>query len=164
MTHFGPNATPHHQHPDRAWAVIEQPRGEERRLEYDPATGAFVPDGRWSLVHVRGVDAAYGWITGFGEPPAPHFDVLVLTNAQPAAGEVLEVMPCGLFRRGDGDHKLVAIDVQNPPDYGLVDLLALPNGVLAMVQGLYPQVGPGEGWFGAEEATAFLATGRPTHD
>lgn len=55
-------------------------------MEYDPATGAFVPDGRGSLVHAREVDAAYGWITGFGELPAPHFDVLVLTNAQPAAG------------------------------------------------------------------------------
>lgn len=164
MTYFGPNAQPHDQHPERAWAVIEQPRGEERRLEYDPTTGAFLPDGRGSLVHARKVDAAYGWVTGFGEPPAQHFDVLVLTNAHPEAGDVLEVTPCGLFRRADGDHKLVAIDMQNPPGYGPVDLLALPKAVLTMVQGLYPQVGPGEGWFGAADAKAFLATGHPTHD
>lgn len=164
MTHFGPDAQPHAQHPERAWAVIEQPRGEKRRLEYDPVSGAFLPNGRGSLIQARQVDAAYGWITGFGEPPEDHFDVLVLTDARPQPGAVLEVMPCGLFRRADGDHKLVAIDVQTPPAYGLADLLELPEDALAMVRGLYPEVGPGEGWYGMEAARAFLTTGRPTHD
>lgn len=164
MEFFGPNAEPHDQHPERAWVVVEQPRGEERRLEYDPETGAFVPDGRLSLVHMRDVDAAYGWVVGFGEPPELHFDVLVMTEARPGPGDVLEVMPCGIFRRADGDHKLVAIDVAATPDYGLVDLLDLPPAVLAMIQGLYPRVGPGEGWAGAAAARAFLEPGIPSHD
>lgn len=164
MPHFGPTARPHAQHPDLAWAVIEQPRMEELRLEYDPATGTFAPSGVRSLPYVRNVDAAYGWVVGFGEPPHPHFDVLVLTEAQPPAGAVLEVMPCGLFRRGDGDHKLIAIDARATPPYGLVNLTDLPADVLAMVKGLYPRVDPGEGWYGQEQARAFLATGAPTHD
>ncbi|MEJ2358991.1 MAG: hypothetical protein P8Y13_13075 [Deinococcales bacterium] len=164
MTIFGPDARPHHDHPRRAWVVVEQPVGEPQRLEYDPASGAFRPDGRRSLTAVRGFEGAYGWVVGFGEPPGLHFDALVLTAGRPGPGDVLEVAVSGLFRRRDGDHKLLTVDVVEPPPGGAVDLHSLPADTVRMVQALYPEVGEGEGWFGAEEARAFLGSGRPTHD
>lgn len=162
--HLGPEAPAHPDHPRRAWVVVEQPRDEPLRLAYRPEDGTFRPDGKRSLLFARGFDGAYGWIVGFGEPPELHFDALVLTAARPRPGDVLEVAVSGLFRHAAGDHKIVTIDLRDPPRYGVSDLFALPEAVQTMIRGIYPRVDEGEGWFGADEARALLATGRPLHD
>ncbi len=157
---FGPGE-PHPRHPELAWVVIEQPRGERHRMEFRPQRGVFVSTEQESLLYVRRFKGACGWVAGFGEPPAPHFEVLVLTNAQPQPGEVLEVRVAGLFKRAEGDHELLAVDVHESPPHGAVDLQDLPTPTLAMLDRLYPEVGAGEGWYGVEEARAFLAAGVP---
>ena len=159
---FGPTE-PHPRHPELAWVVIVQPRGERHRLEFREQRGTFVSTEDESHLYRQRFKGARGWVAGFGEPPAPHLPVLVLTNAQPQPGDVLEARIAGLFRHADGDHELLAIDVHEPPPHGAVDLRDLPTPTLAMLDRLYPEVGVGEGWFGVEEARTFLAAGVPVH-
>lgn len=152
----------HPQHPDRVWVVVEQPKGEARRLGYDPDSETFRPTGFLSLVHARGFGGVYGWIAGTGLPPGPHFDVLLFTDRHPVAGEVLEGFTCGVFMRGDGDHKFVAVDDAWRARMAAPTLGSLPPGAMDELRRLYPRVGEGEGWHESDVATAYLRERPPT--
>jgi len=154
----------HADFPDRFWVVVEQPGDEPCRLEYDPATGSFQRTDIGSLIYARGFRGAYGWIGGLGAPPQPHFDVLLVTDGNPQAGEILLGHLCGMFRRGDGDHKFVALDDRLLGRVARPDLECLDPGWRTQLLGLYPRIGPGEGWFGAWPARAYLAVHPPDHD
>jgi len=154
----------HPDYPAQCWVVIEQPRGEPYRMRWDPASGQFVRTAYRSLSHFRGFTGVYGWIAGTGVPPDPHHDVMVLTDASPQPGDVVEATVCGMFRRGDGDHKFVAVTAEVLARMASADLHDLPAAGLAEVLGCYPEVGPGEGWDGARDARLHLATQPPTHD
>jgi len=120
----------HPEHPVKVWIVVEQPRDEPIRLAFDPASQTFIPTQYRSLMHVRGFRGVYGWIGGSGTPPLSHLDVMLLTHQNPRPGDILEGYICGIFFRRDGDHKLVALDVElrnippcpsyNPQDFGRV--------------------------------------------
>lgn len=69
--------TLHPEHPNKAWVVIEQPKGERLRFAYDPVARQFHTTDFQSLIWVRKFSGAYGWIGGSGLPPDPHFDVLL---------------------------------------------------------------------------------------
>ncbi len=148
--------TRHRSFPDQVWVVVEQPAHELYRLTYDPGQGAFVRTGVRSLTHARGFSGAYGWIGGLGMPPGPHFDVLLITRTAWEAGALVPAYLCGVFYRGDGDHKLLALDVALRPTVATLDLLALDLLDQAQLYRLYPEVGPGEGWHGGVEARAYL--------
>lgn len=142
--------------PDQVWVVVEQPAHEPYRLAYDPAQAAFVRTAVRSLSHVRGFSGAYGWIGGLGMPPGKHFDVLLVTPTAWEAGAVVPAHLCGVFYRRDGDHKLVALDAALRATVAAPDLVALDPADQAQLYRLYPDVGPGEGWHGADEARAYL--------
>lgn len=142
--------TLHAEFPRLMWVVVEQPPGEERRLAFDPLRGVFVPTGQRSLAHVRGFTGAYGWIGGLGTPPGRHADALLLTRRRCAPGDVVPATVAGLFRRTDGDHKVLGVDVALPIS---------PAAAFATeeVRCLYPDVEPGEGWEDETAARAYLA-------
>lgn len=117
-----------------------------------------------SLAFVRDFGGVYGWITGTGLPPEPHYDVLLFTERSPRPGDVLEGLLCGMFLRGDGDHKFVAIDRETWGEQCLPDMEHLPPDLVGQLYRLYPRVAEGEGWFGREIAAKHLREVPPSHD
>ena len=153
----------HARFPYRVWVVVEQPRDEPLRIRYVRERGEFVRSEDRSLLFARGFGGAYGWIAGTGEPPGVHYDALVVTDWDVVPGEVVEAEVVGVFLRGDGDHKVLTIDTQSSHEVNCPDLDALPEAIRAQVQALYPRVGEGEGWRGAEEARRLLSYEPPMH-
>lgn len=154
----------HPEHPRLVYAVIEQPRGEPHRIQFDPVSQEFRRTHLLSLLHERGFSGGYGWIAGTGLPPQPHFDVLVLTLQQVSPGDVVEGQIAGMFMRGDGDHKFVAVAADLLADGGVADFDHLSDRWRDELRALYPRIGKGEGWRGAQAAVEFLAHNEPTHD
>lgn len=154
----------HPQFPVKVWVIVEQPRDEPVRLAYDPATQTFQPTAHKSLTYHRGFCGVYGWIGGSGAPPGPHFDVLLLTDQNPRPGEVLEGYICGVFFRRDGDYKFVAMDAELRHTVSAPDLSALDEETYKNLTGLYPEIGEGEGWYGAAIAHEYLGKNKATHD
>lgn len=155
------------QHPDfpqMTWVVIEQPRNEAFRFEYDPHSGRFTRSTHRSLFFDRGFSGAYGWMGGLGAPPNPHFDVILFTEQSPQPGDVLLGHISGVFFRSDGDHKFVAIDQQLIESGWQASIAALDAARHSELLALYPRVGPNEGWRDAEEARQYLASHAPSHD
>ncbi len=113
----------HPDFPEKVWVVVEQPKGEPHRLRYDRASGSFERTPHKSLTFERGFSGAYGWVGGLGTPPAPHLDVLLLTHQDRKVGDVLLGFVCGVFYRGDGDHKLVAPDAERRAAVARADFL-----------------------------------------
>jgi len=156
--------TLHPNHPEQAWIVVEQPRGEPYRLQINPQDGTFTRTEHLSLIYKRGFHGVYGWIGGTGCPPAPHFDVLLLTHQAPQPGEVIHGFICGMFKRRDGDHKFVAVDDQIRAEIPRADLNALKKPAFEDLLCLYPLIGQDEGWYSAEVARSYLNNNQPTHD
>lgn len=156
--------TLHPEFPEKVWVVIEQPRNEPYRFAYDPLTGTFARTTYKSLIYDRGFSGAYGWIGGLGTPPEPHYDVILFTQQNPQPGDILLSYLCGMFYRGDGDHKFVAIDSQLIGTVTRPDLATLDQTSYGELMALYPHVGEKEGWRGVEEAIAYLKTHKPSHD
>jgi inorganic pyrophosphatase len=152
-------------HPDfpyRVWVVIEQPRNEPKRFRFLPETREFVRTKVDSLVFRRGFSGAYGWISGTGMPPDPHFDVLVLTERDVAPGAVVEIAIAGMFFMGSGDHKFVGVDIESSA-FGKPDWPLLTPQIREELERTYPHVGEGEGWRGAAEARNHLLHCEPSH-
>ena len=101
---------------------------------------------------------------GLGSPPDPHFDVILFTRQFPRPGDILLSNLCGMFYRGDGDHKFVAIDNQLEHTVIRPDLSALDQTSYTELMALYPRIDEGEGWRGAEEAIEYLRSHKPSHD
>lgn len=125
-------------------AVIEQTRDYPKRMRYMPATGTFEEKDCMSLSYERGVPFPSGWIAGSGTPPCEHLDVIVVTDKPCDLGDRLPVRVIGVFVRGDGDNKLVAV----PRDRGITDIAELTADETETLHKLYPKIGQGEGWFG----------------
>jgi inorganic pyrophosphatase len=101
--------------PDEVNAVIEIPRGQTNKYEYDKALHVFRLDRNlYSPVHYPG---DYGFIpstlSGDGDP----LDVLVLVDAPSFTGCVMTVRPVGFLEMVDqkqGDEKVLAVGTHNP--------------------------------------------------
>lgn len=162
MTHFK-DLEQHPEFPEKVWVVIEQPSREPYRFYYDPVSDTFIRKTIKSLIFERGFSGAYGWIGGMGTPPAPHFDVLLITGKDPQPGDVLEGYICGVFFRADNDHKFVALDADLRYRVYKPDLDSMDPETHAQLMRLYPQIGENEGWFGAEVARDYLKKNQPAH-
>ena len=154
----------HPNHPEQAWIVVEQPKGEPFRLKYNPQDGTFTRTDHLSLTYKRGFHGVYGWIGGTGLPPEPHFDVLLITQKSHCPGDVVNGFICGMFKHRSGDHKFVAVDDAIRAELSRVDLLALEKPVFEELLSLYPRLDQGEGWCCAETAISYLKNNQPTHD
>jgi hypothetical protein len=147
----------HPEFPQKVWVIVEQPRNEPYRMAYDPRSGRFSRLSYPSLFYERGfTHGVYGWVGGSGIPPAPHHDVMLMTDQFPSCGDVLVGHMCGVFLRQDNDHKFVAVDDEIRRGMKTADLAALPQIYAQELRRIYPRIGEGEGWYGAEVACSYL--------
>ncbi|MCK9524929.1 MAG: inorganic diphosphatase [Limnochordia bacterium] len=128
--------------------VIEQTSAYENRMEYDPETQMFFATEFKSLFFARRCPYPYGWLKESGAPPGPHLDVILVSLGAYDLGSEVEVRIIGCFLRGDGDHKLVCVPLERLE----TDFPHLPVGAKDDLRRLYPRIGEGEGWFGADRA------------
>src|SRR5260370_20879233 len=101
--------------PDEVNAVIEIPRGQTNKYEYDKALHVFRLDRNlYSTVHYPG---DYGFIPSTLSDDGDPLDVLVLVDAPSFSGCVMEVRPIGLLEmldQGVLDEKVLAVGKNNP--------------------------------------------------
>lgn len=125
---------------------IEQTFQYPKRMKYIAATDSFIAKPVDSLSYIRNVRQPYGWIKESGTPPCEHLDVYVMTGKEYRLGDEERVRIIGVFKRGDGDHKLVSV----PEEREIVDFDQLTEAEKDDMHRLYPREDPGEGWFGRE--------------
>ena len=142
------------------YIVIEQTKDYKKRIAYDPKTNTFSEMEHDCLFLLRGFTHPYGWLKGSGTPPEQHLDVFLMSHDNCSLGDELPIKIVGVFKRNDGDHKLIGIS----PEREETDFSQLPDYEKNDLHNLYPRVGDGEGWFGAEVAKeiidVFIKNGR----
>jgi len=96
-------------------AVIEIPRGQTNKYEYDKQLHVFRLDRNlYSPVHYPG---DYGFIPSTLSPDGDPLDVLVLVDAPSFTGCVMTVRPIGVLKmidQGNEDEKILAVGLNNP--------------------------------------------------
>ena len=132
---------------------IEQTYHYPNRMKYIAQTDSFVEKNAKSLFFHRNIRQPYGWIRESGTPPCDHLDVIVMTDKEYELGEEDRIKIIGVFRRNDGDHKLVGV----PVDRDINDFTELTESEKEDMHRLYPREDAGEGWFGRECAEAILS-------
>ena len=101
--------------PNEVNAVIEIPRGQTNKYEYDKELNVFRLDRNlYSPVHYPG---DYGFIPSTLSDDGDPLDVLVLVDAPSFTGCVMTVRPIGILRmvdQGREDEKILAVGLNNP--------------------------------------------------
>jgi inorganic pyrophosphatase len=101
--------------PDEVNAVIEIPRGQTNKYEYDKQLHVFRLDRNlYSPVHYPG---DYGFIPSTLSDDGDPLDVLVLVDAPSFTGCVMTVRPIGVLEMVDQekkDEKVLAVGTNNP--------------------------------------------------
>ena len=101
--------------PDEVNAVIEIPRGQTNKYEYDRQLHVFRLDRNlYSPVHYPG---DYGFIPSTLSDDGDPLDTLVLVDAPSFTGCVMTVRPVGMLRmvdQGREDEKILAVGTNNP--------------------------------------------------
>lgn len=101
--------------PDEVNAVIEIPRGQTNKYEYDKQLHVFRLDRNlYSPVHYPG---DYGFIPSTLSDDGDPLDVLVLVDAPSFTGCVMTIRPIGFLEmvdQGQGDEKILAVGTNNP--------------------------------------------------
>src|SRR5436309_5726640 len=101
--------------PDEVNAVIEIPRGQTNKYEYDKQLHIFRLDRNlYSPVHYPG---DYGFFPSTLSLDGDPLDVLVLVDAPSFPGCVMEVRPIGVLNmldQGTPDEKVLAVGKNNP--------------------------------------------------
>ena len=134
--------------------IVEQLGSQEFRMRYDDKRNVFVPTSDKYLGHTRGFEGIYGWIVGYGTPPARHLDVMVPTAGTYSPGDEVAIRIVGCFKRADGDNKFIGVERGRPE----TTLSELPGPELTMLRAQYPDVRENEAWLERAEADALLAT------
>ncbi len=133
-------------------AKIEQTFAYQKRMKYIAETDSFIAKDCDSLGYVKNVRQPYGWITESGTPPEPHLDVYIMTERDFQLGDEVEVRIIGVFRRIDGDHKLVGVT----SDRNISDFSELSDSEKEDMRRLYGGKYEGEGWFGRDIAEEII--------
>jgi inorganic pyrophosphatase len=101
--------------PDKVNAVIEIPRGQTNKYEYDKQLHVFRLDRNlYSPVHYPG---DYGFIPSTLSDDGDPLDVLVLVDAPSFTGCLMTVCPIGMLKmvdQGREDEKILAVGTNNP--------------------------------------------------
>ena len=101
--------------PDEINAVIEIPRGQTNKYEYDKQLHVFRLDRNlYSPVHYPG---DYGFIPSTLSDDGDPLDVLVLVDAPGFTGCLMTVRPVGMLKmvdQGREDEKILAVGTNNP--------------------------------------------------
>ena len=127
---------------------VEQTNRYPMRMEFDCETNTFRESAYRSLMYERGFTKPYGWIKESGTPPKPHWDCILLADGEFSLGDEVEIEVIGVFRRGDGDHKYIAVETAR----AISDLSQITEDEREELCRLYPCVREGEGWCGREMA------------
>lgn len=128
--------------------IIEQTQEYKNRMKFDKTKNVFIETEYKSLAYVRNFSYPYGWIKESGTPPESHLDIILISSEKYKLGDEIEVKIVGCFVRNDGDSKLIGI----LPDRCETDFFELTKLERDELSRLYPRVGVGEGWYGAEKA------------
>lgn len=128
--------------------IVEQTYKYPMRMKYDPETSSFSPRNAGSLFYARNFTKPYGWIKESGTPPEPHWDCILMSDRDYELGDEVEIKLIGVFKRNDGDHKLIVVEAERAVD----DYAGLTDAEKEALHRLYPKVWDGEGWFGRQEA------------
>lgn len=132
--------------------VVEQLGSQEYRMRYDEKRNTFIQTRQKYLGFVRHFQGIYGWIVGYGTPPAKHLDVLVPTGRRYSLGEVVPIRIVGCFKRNDNDNKFVGVG----SDRQETTLNELPAFELKMLKAMYPDIRDGEAWLERRDAVALI--------
>lgn len=144
-------------------AVIEDPAGSTVRHTVDRASG------QWTTYHHpfarRPWPAAYGFLPGTYNPVDDDaVDVIVLSNARFTTGQRVRVRPVGVVLRPDGDHKVVAVDCDDPSYGGFVALEQVPVSDLRAIEEWFADWDTLLGWAPAEVAWRLVREASETGD
>lgn len=105
-------------------AIIEVPRGERNKYEFDPDLGVFKLDRvLYASVHYP---TGYGFIPQTLAEDGDPLDVMVMTHGATFTGCLIEVRPIGMLKMSDDkglDHKILSVPI-NDPIYANVRRLA----------------------------------------
>jgi len=112
--------------PEEVNAVIEIPRGQTNKYEYDKQLNVFRLDRNlYSPVHYPG---DYGFVPSTLSADGDPLDVLVLVDAPSFAGCVMTVRPIGVLKmidQGSEDEKILAVGLNNPVYHDVNDYTQL---------------------------------------
>jgi len=104
-----------HGAPAEVNSVIEIPRGDTNKYEYDKQLNVFRLDRNlYSAVHYPG---DYGFIPSTLSDDGDPLDVLVMVDAPSFTGCVMTVRPIGVLKmidQGKEDEKILAVGLDNP--------------------------------------------------
>ena len=121
--------------PTEVNAVIEIPRGDTNKYEYDKELHVFRLDRNlYSPVHYPG---DYGFIPSTLSDDGDPLDVLVLVDAPSFTGCVMTVRPIGALRMTDQeseDEKILAVGLNNPIYKNLKDYSELYPHLLLEIE------------------------------
>ncbi len=114
--------------PETIYAVVEVPKGNRNKYEYDKETGVIKLDRvLYSALHYPG---DYGFIPQTYFEDDDPLDVLVMINAPTFAGCLVEARPVGIFRmvdKGENDYKILAVPATDPTFNDFRELGDLPT-------------------------------------
>jgi len=151
--------------PDEVNAVIEIPRGQTNKYEYDKELHVFRLDRNlYSPVHFPG---DYGFIPSTLSDDGDPLDVLVLVDAPSFSGCVMCVRPIGFLEmldQGKKDEKVLAVGINNPIYKGVREYDALYPHLLKEIEhffSIYKELEAKTtrivGWRGAEQARTIVS-------
>jgi inorganic pyrophosphatase len=116
------------------YAVVEIPKRERNKYEYDKETGVIKLDRvLYSSLHYPG---DYGFIPRTHYDDGDPMDVLVMVNEPSFPGCVIEARPIGIFRMRDKDlpdDKILAVPATDPLFSGYTTLDDIPQHFLSEV-------------------------------
>jgi inorganic pyrophosphatase len=151
--------------PDEVNAVIEIPRGQTNKYEYDKQLNVFRLDRNlYSPVHYPG---DYGFIPSTLSLDADPLDVLVLVDAPSFPGCLMTVRPVGMLEmvdQGREDEKILAVGTNNPIFNDVHDYEKLYPHLLLEIEHFFTMYKELEakttkivGWQNAERARALVS-------
>jgi inorganic pyrophosphatase len=151
--------------PDEVNAVIEIPRGQTNKYEYDKQLHVFRLDRNlYSPVHYPG---DYGFIPSTLSDDGDPLDVLVLVDAPSFTGCVMAVRPIGMLEmvdQGKKDEKILAVGTNNPIYKDMRDYTRLYPHLLLEIEHFFSVYKELEakstrivGWKDAEQARATVS-------
>lgn len=95
-------------------AIIEIPKGDDRRRHVKPDKSGFIDLGPTkNIIPINNgiMPVHYGYIPGtLNEKEGDEIDVLILSDNELKVGQEVDVEPISLIKREDGDDKVVAVD------------------------------------------------------
>ena len=157
--------------PDLIYAVIETPKGEENKYEYDVGKRAIVLDRvLYSAMHYPG---DYGFIPRTLDEDGDPLDVLVLVSSPTFPGCIMSVRPVGLLRmldEGKEDDKILAVPDDDPRYKSYRDTTSLPQHILQEIAYMFENYKVLEGkvtkvlgWTNAEAAKRTIVRCQQTY-